>query len=495
MDAPGGSEEPPCPSMSPRLTQHRTTEVRRVVATSTEDLRGTVGLLHEAFGRRCEQDGTKSTMRGNWARLFEEMDEDESGRLDSREFVAALVDLEVADEISDDSAEALWRYVDADGSGEVTIKEFQSAVYLLMVEGWPSHDEATLRRSVAALNHAVETRHERKKFYDTEGAPSLSAKKAETRFNWFKMFTMLDADGSGRLGFEELEDVLRKPYPCLATPEQVVSVASLRGLWKAIDADASGDVTVDEFMTFMRSKGPTPDEVAEAAKDAETKRRAAARTARFSTKTLAASQSVPATTARGFSAARAKRWATTKPLTAPADLSLRVLERASRPALRAELEKRRSGHLCGALDAEGFLPFEAGIRRNGPRCVDRCRRRVAGLACEVSVWQHLGHAVLEVVDVAAEGHHRPSLAALADAAAAAASTAAAYHAVGVDLPAEEVARACMRREDAARLYRGLVDAVCFEGDRFAGAAPPGTRRLAVDFPGRKFHLRDNARRA
>ena len=163
--------------MSPRLTQHRTTEVRRVVATSTEDLRGTVGLLHEAFGRRCEQDGTKSTMRGNWARLFEEMDEDESGRLDSREFVAALVDLEVADEISDDSAEALWRYVDADGSGEVTIKEFQSAVYLLMVEGWPSHDEATLRRSVAALNHAVETRHERKKCYDTEGRRASRPKR------------------------------------------------------------------------------------------------------------------------------------------------------------------------------------------------------------------------------------------------------------------------------------------------------------------------------
>ena len=74
---------------------------------------------------------------------------------------------------------------------------------------------------VFELNRLVETRHERKAFYDTEGAPTNDS-APEQRFNWFKMFNILDVDGSGRLGFEELESVIRAPYPCLCTPEEVL---------------------------------------------------------------------------------------------------------------------------------------------------------------------------------------------------------------------------------------------------------------------------------
>ena len=233
-----------------------------------------VVALHSAFGRKSEADGTPCTMRGNWARLFAQMDEDRSGRLDYDEFRKAVAALGVEVAVSD--LDALWAYVEADGSGEATIKEFQDATYLLMIDGWPVLDKQEKRALVFELNRLVETRHERKAFYDTEGAPTNDS-APEQRFNWFKMFNILDVDGSGRLGFEELESVIRAPYPCLCTPEEVLPLEQIKALWKAIDADSSGDVTVDEFMGFMRSYGPTLAEVAAMKRDAMLKKRAKAR--------------------------------------------------------------------------------------------------------------------------------------------------------------------------------------------------------------------------
>ena len=74
--------------------------------------------LHSAFGRKSEADGTPCTMRGNWARLFAQMDEDRSGRLDYDEFRKAVAALGVEVAVSD--LDALWAYVEADGSGEAT---------------------------------------------------------------------------------------------------------------------------------------------------------------------------------------------------------------------------------------------------------------------------------------------------------------------------------------------------------------------------------------
>ena len=262
-----------------------------------------VVALHSAFGRKSEADGTPCTMRGNWARLFAQMDEDRSGRLDYDEFRKAVAALGVEVAVSD--LDALWAYVEADGSGEATIKEFQDATYLLMIDGWPVLDKQEKRALVFELNRLVETRHERKAFYDTEGAPTNDS-APEQRFNWFKMFNILDVDGSGRLGFEELESVIRAPYPCLCTPEEVLPLEQIKALWKAIDADSSGDVTVDEFMGFMRSYGPTLAEVAAMKRDAMLKKRAKERTRRFGTadeKQALGEARSPAR--RGFSPARA----------------------------------------------------------------------------------------------------------------------------------------------------------------------------------------------
>ena len=109
-------EEQPMPRKPERL-------VRPV-----EELREIVLVLHEAFASVCGSEGTRSTMRGNWQRLFESIDEDQSGRLSFKEFRLAAK-LLVRDALDFDALTALWDYIDYNGSGESTIKEFQQATY------------------------------------------------------------------------------------------------------------------------------------------------------------------------------------------------------------------------------------------------------------------------------------------------------------------------------------------------------------------------------
>ena len=173
-------------------------------------------------------------MRKNWRLLFERLDIDGSGRLDYDEFAAAVRGILMVP-ATDDELRGLWAYIDHDGSGQATIEEFQHACYLLLLEGWPSLEDGDLTRLCGALNDAAVRE------YRADGG------------NWFKIFTFFDTDESGRLGFEELEGVARMRDPGLNLRDDDVDLDELRGLWKAIDKDSSGDVTVDEFMHFMRA--------------------------------------------------------------------------------------------------------------------------------------------------------------------------------------------------------------------------------------------------
>ena len=177
-------------------------------------------------------------MRKNWALLFSRLDTDGSGRLDYWEFRRALIDvLEIS--ITEKEAKGLWAYVDHDKSGLVSIKEFQHACYLLILDDWPRLDRRTLTRLCGIINDAAV--HE----YSKEGDGTSSG-------NWFKIFGHFDTDESGRLGWEELEQVSRRRDPGLNLSEDKITLNELRGLWRAIDIDCSGDVTVDEFMHFMK---------------------------------------------------------------------------------------------------------------------------------------------------------------------------------------------------------------------------------------------------
>ena len=87
--------------------------------------------------------------------------------------------------------------------------------------------------------------------------------------DWFKMFTKIDDDGSGRIQFPEFEEMIRK---MLELPKDAISDEQVAAVWLALDDDGSGVITAKEFGPFMKSgmgdPGPTWQERRQADKDA-----------------------------------------------------------------------------------------------------------------------------------------------------------------------------------------------------------------------------------
>ena len=78
---------------------------------------------------------------------------------------------------------------------------------------------------------------------------TLHAHAATRQLGWFKFFTHMDDDGSGRIAYEELargvRDVLGLKRAQLPEPR-------LQSLWKALDDDASGWISCGEFLRFTK---------------------------------------------------------------------------------------------------------------------------------------------------------------------------------------------------------------------------------------------------
>ena len=179
-------------------------------------------------------------MNKNWQLLFERLDADKSGRLDYGEFVRAVrEELRVTD-TTEEELRALWTYVDHDRSGEVTIREFQHGCYLLILEGWPVLSKERVEAVVGIMNAAA---------------------KRWMMTGWVKVFRAMDTDASDGLGFEELEGVARAngTQGGLSLQRSDLADSELRGLWRALDGDCSGEVTIDEFMHFMRREEKKPE--------------------------------------------------------------------------------------------------------------------------------------------------------------------------------------------------------------------------------------------
>jgi Ca2+-binding EF-hand superfamily protein len=201
---------------------------------------------------RCDTDTKNTQVRGgqawdrrgsmnrNWELLFKRLDSDKSGRLDYDEFERAVrSELRVTD-TTDQELKALWTYVDHDKSGEVTINEFQHGCYLLVLEGWPLLSKDSLEKIVAIINGA--------------------AKRWLHASSWVTVFRAIDQDENDRLGYDELERVVRAngTQGGLSLTTSDLTDNDLRGLWRALDRDVSGEVTIDEFMNFMRRKAEKP---------------------------------------------------------------------------------------------------------------------------------------------------------------------------------------------------------------------------------------------
>jgi Ca2+-binding EF-hand superfamily protein len=67
--------------------------------------------------------------------------------------------------------------------------------------------------------------------------------------SWYKLFCHMDDDGSGKVDFYELEDMIRNE---LKVSDSKLSSDQLSSVWRALDQDSSGLITAGEFGHFMR---------------------------------------------------------------------------------------------------------------------------------------------------------------------------------------------------------------------------------------------------
>eukprot|EP00964_Phaeocystis_antarctica_P091858 scaffold58971_cov45-Phaeocystis_antarctica.AAC.1 len=67
--------------------------------------------------------------------------------------------------------------------------------------------------------------------------------------SWYKLFKQMDDDGSGKITFDELLDMVRTE---LEFSPKDISDTALKRVWAALDNDRSGYLTSGEFGAFMR---------------------------------------------------------------------------------------------------------------------------------------------------------------------------------------------------------------------------------------------------
>ena len=73
--------------------------------------------------------------------------------------------------------------------------------------------------------------------------------------SWYKLFRHIDDDGSGRVSYAELVDLLRNE---LNVSKKELPPDAFKRLWRTMDEDASGFITAGEFGHFMRKGEPEP---------------------------------------------------------------------------------------------------------------------------------------------------------------------------------------------------------------------------------------------
>ncbi|CAJ1410905.1 unnamed protein product [Effrenium voratum] len=98
---------------------------------------------------------------------------------------------------------------------------------------WPESSDEDLARVVKVVGEGIS------RWHHVEG-------------NWYKVFLLIDTQGTGTITFEDLKKFLRGTYPGLHLNREELPSEDMFGLWKAMDSTVQMKVPKSEFMTFMR---------------------------------------------------------------------------------------------------------------------------------------------------------------------------------------------------------------------------------------------------
>jgi len=193
----------------------------------------------------------------DWVAMFNQYDSSGDGVLDLEEFTMAVRKSLKINPITlkDKDIKTLFKHLDNDKSGEISVEELTDFV-----------DEKTKGKKFA-LN-------KKKKYVSTGPVDGARAKEKRENDNedsmlkmvrskiqaaaygsggvdWVKMFKQYDSSGDGVLDTDEFILAVRKS---LKINKMTLADKEIRGLFKHLDDDGSGEISVEELVGFMERK-------------------------------------------------------------------------------------------------------------------------------------------------------------------------------------------------------------------------------------------------
>ena len=227
-----------------------------------------------------------------WYKLYSYMDDDKNGHISFKELkqmVRSQLRLAKA-ELPHSKLESLWVALDEDRSGMISAGEFgrfmKKGAPKLPQEGPRAARKMVLERKATEralikaeqavlvgrdvadrmllVDAATEDEVVEMAFKITERIGSKVLPPTDR--NWIKFFNLIDDDHSGRISYQEFEYGM---WRVLKFTKSELPEKLLRSVWKAVDDDASGYISVGEFGRWMKKSA------AIAAKHEEEKKRQA----------------------------------------------------------------------------------------------------------------------------------------------------------------------------------------------------------------------------
>ena len=212
----------------------------------------------------AEQVRQSDKLKAQVDQLFKQIDTDKSGRLDRNEVATAIL-FQTGKYLSEKEVDQAMQEMDADGSGDVNIEEFQ--LYMAKKEKDKTTALAVVMNSKLAdqvrqnseLKAQVDELSKRVKNKKSDGvANDMDSKLAEQaeqnselKAQVDQLFKEIDRDNSGKLNRNEVGKAV------LAQTGKSLSEYELHQAMKEIDTDDSGDVDIKEFQAYMANKRKT----------------------------------------------------------------------------------------------------------------------------------------------------------------------------------------------------------------------------------------------
>lgn len=120
-----------------------------------------------------------------------------------------------------------------DCSGEMTRKQMLQYLYRQELDTWPRATETELEKVIGVMEHAL-------------------AQRSISGGNWYSLFRSADVQRTNLIVFEDVVDMIRDCTIGLNIGPERVSESDIQSLWKSLDFNLSGNVTLTDFMIFMR---------------------------------------------------------------------------------------------------------------------------------------------------------------------------------------------------------------------------------------------------